>query len=58
MVTAVRVADLFGRMKRHLDRERIERDHALDFLTPGTNASSIRRQWRHYLADEYEPPPF
>lgn len=45
-------------MRRHLDRERVERDYSLDFTTPKTNESSLRRQWRHYFRDDYETPPF
>lgn len=58
MLTAITVTAMYERMKRHMDRERVERDYSLDFLTPGTNPSAIRRQWRHYLSDDYEPPPF
>mgnify|MGYP007113041181 CR=1 FL=1 len=58
MTAAIKVAEMYGRMNKHLDRERVERMHRLDFLTPGTNPSAIRRQWRHYLADDYESPPF
>jgi hypothetical protein len=58
MLAAIKVAELYERMKAHMDRERVERDYRLDFLTPKTNESSIRRQWRHYLADDYTPPPF
>jgi hypothetical protein len=58
MLAAIKVAELYERMKAHMDRERVERDYRLDFLTPKTNESSIRRQWRLYLADDYTPPPF
>jgi hypothetical protein len=58
MTTAIELAGAYTRMRRHLDRDRIQRDYSLDFLTPGTNPSAIRRQWRHYLRDDYEPPPF
>lgn len=58
MLAAIKVAEMYGRMNKHLDRERVERMHRLDFLTPGTNPSAIRRQWKWFLRDDYESPPF
>lgn len=58
MSAAIDAAELFQRMKRHLDHQEIKRLRSVDYQDGGTSETAVRRQWRHYLKDDYEPPPF